>query len=127
MEDAVLLQSLEDGLLTLTMNRPDRRNALTLVMLEQMLEAVQAAERDPNVRAIVLTGAGQAFCSGGDVKAMRRPAPACRWRSPATYASPRRDRSSPRRSARSACRAISAAATSCRGSSARPRRANSTC
>ena len=70
MEDAVLLQSLEDGLLTLTMNRPERRNALTLVMLEQMLEAVQAAERDPDVRAIVLTGAGQAFCSGGDVKAM---------------------------------------------------------
>ncbi len=68
--DDVLLQSLDEGLLTLTMNRPESRNALNLPLLEQMLDAVRRAERDPEIRAIVLTGAGKAFCSGGDVKAM---------------------------------------------------------
>jgi len=66
----VLLQTREQGLLTLTMNRPESRNALNLAMLEQMLDALRAAERDAEVRAVVLTGAGKAFCSGGDVKAM---------------------------------------------------------
>ncbi|MFN4089363.1 MAG: enoyl-CoA hydratase [Alphaproteobacteria bacterium] len=69
MED-VLLQSLDRGLLTLTMNRPESRNALTMPMLEQMLDALRRAEADPAIRAVVLTGTGKAFCSGGDVKAM---------------------------------------------------------
>lgn len=65
-----LLIDLADGVLTLTMNRPYRRNALTLPMLQAMADALAAAETDPAVRAIVLTGAGGAFCAGGDVKAM---------------------------------------------------------
>lgn len=69
MED-VLLLSRDEGLLTLTMNRPESRNALNLAMLEQMLDALRGAERDSEIRAIVLTGSGKAFCSGGDVKAM---------------------------------------------------------
>ncbi len=65
-----LLESVEDGIATLTMNRPDRRNALSNDMLAALLAAVQRLGADPEVGCVVLTGAGQAFCAGGDVKAM---------------------------------------------------------
>lgn len=65
-----LLESFEQGILTLTMNRPDRRNALSLDMAAAMHASLQRAAADPAVRAVVLTGAGQAFCAGGDVKNM---------------------------------------------------------
>ena len=65
-----LLVDLTDGVLTLTFNRPDARNALTPFMLETMAQELAAAELNPDVRCIVLTGAGGAFCAGGDVKAM---------------------------------------------------------
>ena len=68
--DEVLLEHIEDGVLTLTMNRPDRLNALTWEMCDRMQRALVAAAADPAVGAIVLTGAGRAFCAGGDVKAM---------------------------------------------------------
>lgn len=60
----------DDGILTLTMNRPERLNALTPEMTEALLAALRRAAVDPQVRAVVLTGAGRAFCAGGDVKAM---------------------------------------------------------
>ncbi len=63
-----LLQSLENGVLTLTMNRPDRRNALSREMLDAMMTALRDAADNPEVGAILLTGAGGAFCAGGDVK-----------------------------------------------------------
>lgn len=65
-----LLEDLHDGVLTLTMNRPDARNALTLEMSTLLTDALRRAGVDPAVRAVVLTGAGGAFCAGGDVKAM---------------------------------------------------------
>ena len=65
-----LLVSREDGVLTLTFNRPDFRNALTPAMLSGLAEELAAAELDASVGCIVLTGAGGAFCAGGDVKAM---------------------------------------------------------
>jgi 2-(1,2-epoxy-1,2-dihydrophenyl)acetyl-CoA isomerase len=65
-----LLVSREDGVLTLTFNRPEFRNALTPTMLSGLAEQLAAAELDPGVGCIVLTGAGGAFCAGGDVKAM---------------------------------------------------------
>lgn len=65
-----LMEELDDGVLTLTMNRPQRLNAMTLVMLQRMLAALRQAASDPAVRVVVLTGAGNAFCAGGDVKAM---------------------------------------------------------
>jgi 2-(1,2-epoxy-1,2-dihydrophenyl)acetyl-CoA isomerase len=68
--DRVLLESVEDGVLTLTMNRPDRLNALTGEMLQGLHEAVTRAAADPAIGVIVLTGAGRGFCAGGDVKAM---------------------------------------------------------
>jgi 2-(1,2-epoxy-1,2-dihydrophenyl)acetyl-CoA isomerase len=68
--DKVLIETLKDGVLTLTMNRPEARNALNLEMSDLMVAALQRAQLDPAVRAIVLTGAGGAFCAGGDVKSM---------------------------------------------------------
>lgn len=63
-----LLESFAGGIATLTMNRPEARNALTRPMLAAMSEALQRLAADPAVRLVVLTGTGAAFCSGGDVK-----------------------------------------------------------
>jgi 2-(1,2-epoxy-1,2-dihydrophenyl)acetyl-CoA isomerase len=65
-----LLAWVEDHVAVLTMNRPQRRNALSTAMLTAMSAALQEAETDPGVRCVVLTGAGEAFCAGGDVKGM---------------------------------------------------------
>jgi 2-(1,2-epoxy-1,2-dihydrophenyl)acetyl-CoA isomerase len=65
-----LLAELEAGVLTLTFNRPQARNAVTQAMAWALADQLAAAEADPQVRCVVLTGAGQAFCAGGDVKAM---------------------------------------------------------
>jgi 2-(1,2-epoxy-1,2-dihydrophenyl)acetyl-CoA isomerase len=56
---------------TLTLNRPGARNALDLVMRQEMLAALDEVEADETVRVLVLTGAGEHFCAGGDVKSMR--------------------------------------------------------
>ena len=66
----VLLESRERGVLTLTLNRPERKNTLSPELSARLLEAVSKAATDPEVRAVVVTGAGGAFCAGGDVKAM---------------------------------------------------------
>ena len=58
-----------EGVLTLKMNRPESKNALNSEMLIGMDKALEEAEVDPDVRCVVLTGAGKGFCSGGDVKA----------------------------------------------------------
>lgn len=65
-----LLVSVDDGVATLTMNRPQALNALSREMGEAMREALMQFELDSSVGAIVLTGAGRAFCAGGDVRAM---------------------------------------------------------
>lgn len=68
-----LLANLHDGVFILTMNRPGARNALTFEMLDAMAHQLARAEADKDVRCVVLTGAGNGFCSGGDVKAMIDP------------------------------------------------------
>jgi len=65
-----LLATLETGVLTLTLNRPEARNALTRPMLGALARSLAHAEVDPAVKCIVLTGAGRGFCAGGDVKGM---------------------------------------------------------
>ena len=65
-----LLASLDEGVLTLTMNRPEARNAMTGPMTAALAGALARAELDRAVRCIVLTGSGGAFSGGGDVKAM---------------------------------------------------------
>jgi enoyl-CoA hydratase/carnithine racemase len=54
-------------LATITINRPDRKNAFTLPMIDAWAVALRDAAADPSVRAVVLTGAGDAFCSGVEV------------------------------------------------------------
>ena len=63
-----LLETIADGVATLTMNRPEARNALTGEMQAALTSAIHRAAADPSIRAVVLTGAGGAFCAGGDVK-----------------------------------------------------------
>jgi 2-(1,2-epoxy-1,2-dihydrophenyl)acetyl-CoA isomerase len=65
-----LIESHDGGVATLTMNRPEARNAMSGPMMEAMQSALPRLAADRNVRAIVLTGAGGAFCAGGDVKGM---------------------------------------------------------
>jgi 2-(1,2-epoxy-1,2-dihydrophenyl)acetyl-CoA isomerase len=65
-----LLANLDAGVLTLTMNRPEARNAMSRTMVAALAEQLAAAELDPAVKCIVLTGAGRGFCAGGDVKGM---------------------------------------------------------
>jgi enoyl-CoA hydratase/carnithine racemase len=63
----------DDGAVrTITLNRPDVRNAIDIPMRVELARALTAADDDESVRAIVLTGAGRAFCSGGDIATMRR-------------------------------------------------------
>ena len=65
-----LLAMLDMGILTLTMNRPDARNAMSRAMNSALQHQLAAAEFDQAVKCIVLTGAGKGFCAGGDVKGM---------------------------------------------------------
>jgi 2-(1,2-epoxy-1,2-dihydrophenyl)acetyl-CoA isomerase len=65
-----LAAALEDGVLTITLNRPQARNAMSRAMNEALQQQLAQAELDTAVKCIVLTGAGNAFCAGGDVKGM---------------------------------------------------------
>jgi enoyl-CoA hydratase/carnithine racemase len=58
----------ETGVATVTLNRPERLNALTFEVYGELREAFVALDAEPGVRAVVLTGSGSAFCSGGDVE-----------------------------------------------------------
>src|SRR5471032_2382415 len=63
---------------TITLNRPEKRNAISDAMRTELIEALSSASADPSVRAVVLTGNGRGFCTGGDVSGMaqRMAAPA---------------------------------------------------
>jgi 2-(1,2-epoxy-1,2-dihydrophenyl)acetyl-CoA isomerase len=65
-----LLATVEEGVAVLTLNRPSRRNALSPAMLEGLARTLAEVETDEEVGCVVLTGAGGAFCAGGDVRAM---------------------------------------------------------
>jgi 2-(1,2-epoxy-1,2-dihydrophenyl)acetyl-CoA isomerase len=65
-----LIETIEDGVATLTFNRPERMNALSTPIMEGLLHGLPRLAGDPTVRVIVLTGTGRAFCAGGDVKSM---------------------------------------------------------
>ena len=64
-----ILYSVADGILTLTLNRPDKLNAFTRTMLAELLDAFDRADADDAVRVIIVTGAGRAFCAGADLSA----------------------------------------------------------
>src|ERR1700728_4685236 len=65
-----LLATLNEGVLTLTLNRPEARNAMSEAMNRALAEQLAWAEVAPSVKCVVLTGAGKGFCAGGDVKGM---------------------------------------------------------
>jgi 2-(1,2-epoxy-1,2-dihydrophenyl)acetyl-CoA isomerase len=65
-----LLEVIKDGVAVLTLNRPERLNAMSGPMLDGLLEALPRLAEDGAVGVVVLTGAGRGFCAGGDVKAM---------------------------------------------------------
>ena len=69
MTDPVLVH-VEDRVATLTVNDPERRNAVTAEISAALRAAVDAAEADPGVHALIVTGAGKAFCAGADLSAL---------------------------------------------------------
>jgi enoyl-CoA hydratase/carnithine racemase len=70
MSDEIVF-TIEEGIATIRLNRPERMNAFTYPMLEAWGDAIETCRSDPAVRVVVLTGTGKGFCSGGDVRAMR--------------------------------------------------------
>lgn len=60
---------IEDGIATITLNRPDRMNAFTVTMMEELIAAFDQTDADDEVRAVIVTGAGRAFCAGADLSA----------------------------------------------------------
>ena len=65
-----LIYEVKDSIATLTLNRPDRLNALGGSLRDDLHDAVTRSAADPEVRVMIITGAGKGFCAGGDVKAM---------------------------------------------------------
>ncbi|HKE90817.1 MAG TPA: enoyl-CoA hydratase-related protein [Gemmatimonadales bacterium] len=64
---SLVLTQVADGIATITLNRPEKLNALTPALCEELIGALRAASADTGVRAIVITGAGRAFCAGADL------------------------------------------------------------
>ena len=67
--DPQLLTSVDDGVLTLTLNRPEVLNAITPALLDEVTDALREAASGRTVRAVIITGAGRGFCSGQDLRA----------------------------------------------------------
>jgi enoyl-CoA hydratase/carnithine racemase len=68
---ASILYAIEDGVATLTLNRPEKLNAYTVAMGEEAVDAFRRAREDDAVRAVILTGAGRGFCAGVDLDALK--------------------------------------------------------
>lgn len=68
-DDGPILAQARDRVLTVTLNRPERKNALTSQCWDEIFDVLRTAEVDPGVRAVVITGAGDAFCAGADISA----------------------------------------------------------
>lgn len=62
-----ILYDVEDHILTITMNRPEKLNAFTGTMMKEMIDAFDRADADDDVKAIIITGAGRGFCAGADL------------------------------------------------------------
>src|SRR5438132_5465342 len=67
-----ILYAVADSIATITLNRPERRNALSAALMDALARRFDALESDTSVRAVVIRGAGQAFCSGRDLNEMSR-------------------------------------------------------
>jgi enoyl-CoA hydratase/carnithine racemase len=69
MEFEQIRYDVADGVLTITLNRPDRLNAFTETMMNELIAALDASDADDEVRAVIVTGEGRAFCAGADLAA----------------------------------------------------------
>jgi len=67
MQYETILYDVHHGVLTITLNRPERLNAFTRTMSQELVAAFDAADADDNVRVVIVTGAGRAFCAGADL------------------------------------------------------------
>src|ERR1700730_7006048 len=76
-----IIYDVADNIATITLNRPEKLNAFTGIMMNEMIDAFDKADADDNVRAVIVTGAGRAFCAGADLSA-----------GPRTFDSTREDR-----------------------------------
>ncbi|GAB3666747.1 enoyl-CoA hydratase/isomerase family protein [Ramlibacter alkalitolerans] len=72
MDDSLIQLQVEGGIATLTLNRPDKRNAMSDAMRSEFIHALERVAADKAIRALVLTGAGKGFCAGGDIAGMER-------------------------------------------------------
>lgn len=71
-ETSVVLYSIEGAIATLTLNRPEKRNALNDAVIEELKASLRKASDDQSIKAIVVTGAGKDFCSGADLSALQK-------------------------------------------------------
>jgi enoyl-CoA hydratase/carnithine racemase len=71
MDTPVLLEENARGVMRLTLNRPDARNALSVALMSSLLEALARTASDPQIRVVVIAGAGPAFCAGHDLRELR--------------------------------------------------------
>src|SRR4051794_11159784 len=71
-EESVVLFELSDGIATLTLNRPDKLNALNYAIVDGLMGLLDAIEHDDAVRVVILTGAGRAFSAGADIAEFSR-------------------------------------------------------
>lgn len=72
MDDSLIELQVLSGIATLTLNRPDKRNAMSDAMRSEFIRALESVTADKAIRALVLTGAGKAFCAGGDIAGMQK-------------------------------------------------------
>ena len=86
---SVLLQRIDDGVMHITLNRPEALNALNLELKHELGAAIRAIADNDAARAVVLTGAGRAFCAGGDITEMDPTTPPLAVRTPATASAAR--------------------------------------
>src|SRR5256885_11900337 len=68
----LILLNVADAVATLTLNRPDKRNAMSDDMRTEFIDALERVAADKAIKALVLTGAGKGFCAGGDIAGMQR-------------------------------------------------------
>jgi methylglutaconyl-CoA hydratase len=76
MAELVRTARTDAGVITLTMNRPDARNALSIALIDAMLDALAAVEKDSGTRVLILAGEGKCFCAGMDLKGVMHDAKA---------------------------------------------------
>lgn len=72
MSEALVLLAVRDAVATVTLNRPDKRNAMSDDMRSAFIDVLEQVAADTAIKAMVLTGAGKAFCAGGDIAGMQR-------------------------------------------------------